>query len=142
MASIGENLHTFLSASTGVAAATTSSMTRAHAIEQNAITEPLILPKVWYQRASETEERDLSGAGGIIESRWDIEIYSEDIDEALAIGDAIKRVLNGHRGTFGTGTSLGAEVSDHDDDYVLKGLSSDEGAHVAALSATLFFNST
>lgn len=142
MASIGENLYTFLSASTGVAAATTASMTRAHAIEQNAITEPLILPKVWYQRASETEELDLSGSGGIVESRWDIEIYSEDIDEALAIGDAIKRALNGHRGTFGTGTALGAEVSDHDDDYVLKGLSSDEGAHVAALSATLFFNST
>lgn len=142
MASIGENLHAFLAASTGLAAATTADLTAEKAIEQNTIVDDPPTPRVWFMRSNETEELDLSGGGGLVQSVWDIEVYSEDIDEALAMGDAIKRALNGYRGVFGAGTSLGAEVSDHDDEYVLKGLSSDVGVHVAALSATLFFNST
>ncbi len=142
MATIGENLYTFLAASTGVAAATTADMTAELAIEQNKVSDDPPSPRIWFQRASENEELDLSGTGGIIQSEWDIEVSSTNVDESLAIGDAIKRALNGHRGAFGTQTSLGAEAADHDDDYLPKGLSSDEGLHVAALSATLFFNST
>lgn len=138
---IGEDLRSFLLSSTGVTAAVANSTTPG-VIEQNTIREYAPSPRIWYQRRNENEDLDLGGTGGIIESNWDIECHSEDPDEPFTIAAAVKSALHGHRGTFGSGSVQGVFVEDHDDDYIPKGVGSEEGLYVASFSARLFYAST
>jgi len=141
MASIGENLRSFITSSTGVLAVF-SGAAAPNAVLQNKLPYGPPLPRIWFGRASQEEEVDLSGTGGLVESSWNIEAISDDVDEALEIADAVKADLNGHRGTFGSGTVKGCFVEDHDDDYQPKGVGSEDGFYVAAISARIFFSTT
>jgi hypothetical protein len=114
-------------------------LTRAHVIEQNTIPENQPVPRIWYQRSSQEVERDAAGAAVLTRSTWDMEVISDDIDECLNIADAVKTRLDGHFGLFGSTseTVKGVFVRDHDDEYLVKGLGENEGAHVAALSVEI-----
>ena len=94
------------------------------------------------QRDSEHEETDLSGAGGLIESRWNIEVHTDEDDNRFDIADAIKRRMNGYYGAFGSRKVQGVFIEDHDDDYFPRGVGSEDGLYVAALTATIWFATT
>jgi len=138
MATIGENIRTVLVAdSTGVNALVSG---RVH---QNSVPESLTMPRVWYTRASSFEDMDNGGIGGLTDSSWDIECHAEDLDVALNLATAVKTLLNGKSGDFGSTADAdqvqGIFVEDHDDDYLPKGLgeNDDNHIHVAAISAQI-----
>lgn len=135
--SIGENLRTVLAATTGVAALV--STTSADRIHQNIIPKPMVRPAIWYTRAASEAEVDTAGNNMITDSSWDIECQAEDLDDCLSLADAVKTELNGKHGTFGDSSILGAFVTDHDDDYLPKGIGESDDAHIhlAALSVQI-----
>lgn len=141
MATIGENLRSHIVASTGVLAVF-SNVAADGRCEQNTLRMSAELPRVWYGRAAQNEPVDFGGGGGLAEAQWDIECHSDDINESLNIADAVKRSMNGIAGTFGSGTVLGIFVTDHDDEYLPRGIAGDEGIYVAAVQATIHFNTT
>lgn len=142
MASIGENLRTFITSSTALSTYF-DSLTTIGVVEQNTIREDAPSPRIWFQRNQQGEDLDLAAAGGLVESTWDIEVHSEtSADETLDITDALKTRLHGHLGAMGTQTVQGVFVEDHDDDYLPKGDASEDGLHVSALSARIFFATT
>jgi len=141
MASIGEDLRTHIVNSTACQALFTS-IAADGCVEQNTIRQQAPSPRIWYQRGSSEEPVDCAGVGGLVESTWDIECHSDDLDQALDLADAVKRRLNGHFGSFGTGRVMGVFVEDHDDDYIPAGVGSEEGLYVAAISARIIFATT
>jgi len=99
-------------------------------------------PRIWYGRTGASEEVDLAGDGGLTEEHFDLEVISDDLDEAQHIASVVKRFLNGKRGTFGTQTVQGVFVNDHNDDYIPRGISDESGLNVAAISITIWHEST
>ena len=138
MASIGEDIRTFIIGSTGVATHFAAIAAPA-VVEQNTIRQEAPTPRIWYQRDSEREETDLSGEGGLVESQWNIEVHSTSDDARFDIADALKTRMNGYYGPFGSRTVQGVFIEDHDDDYIPRGIGSEEGFYVAALSARIWF---
>ena len=141
MATLGENLRTLLVASTGLAAAWPSTgpgLGAPHAIEQNTIPERPPRPRIWYQRDSEVRDLYVSGEEGMRRSSWDLEVIGPDDAVVASITAALKARLHGFDGAMGTDHVQLVEVEDHDDDYLFRGLASDdEAAHVAALRITI-----
>jgi hypothetical protein len=141
MASIGEDIRSFLIGSTAIATHF-SNAAAAGVIEQNTIRESAPSPRIWFQRDEENEEADLSGERGLVESAWNIEVHSTGDDERFNISDAIKRVTHGDQITMGSRKVQSVRTRDHDDDYVPRGIGSEEGVYVSALHATIWFDST
>ncbi len=138
MASIGEDIRTFIVGSTSIATHFPA-IGKLGVVEQSAIRQDAPEPRIWFQRDSEHEETDLSGAGGLIESRWNIEVHTDEDDNRFDIADAIKRRMNGYYGAFGSRKVQGVFIEDHDDDYFPRGVGSEDGLYVAALTATIWF---
>lgn len=135
MATIGENIRAAMIAdSTGVEALVSGR------IHQNNVPESIVHPRVWFTRAASFEEVDNDGNGGLTDSSWDIECHALTLDAAESVADAVKTLLNGHRGAFGGDTVQGIFVEDHDDDYLPKGLGEDDNnhIHVASISAQIW----
>jgi hypothetical protein len=141
MASIGEDIRSFIVGSTSIATHF-SAIAKPGVVEQNTIRQEAPSPRIWFQRDNENEETDLSGTGGLVESLWNIEVHSTGDDERFNIADAIKRRANGYFGTFGSRKVQGVFVHDHDDDYFPRGVGSEDGLYVAAMAATIWFAST
>lgn len=141
MASIGEDLRTFIIGSTGIATHFPA-IGKIGVVEQNKIREDAPDPRIWFQRDRENEQTDLAGEGGLVESQWNIEVHSNDDDKRFEIMDAVKRRLNGYGGVFGSRAVQGVFVEDHDDDYFPRGVGTEAGLYVAAISATIWFTST
>ncbi len=140
MASIGENLRTFLVSSTAIQDLF-DDVTAKNVVEQTAWPENPPSPRIWYGRVSEEEPRDLDGCGGIVFSLWDIECQSTDLDEVLNIAAAVKTRLDAYAGLMGDQTVQGVFVTDHDDDYVWKSVGEDAGIDASALQVRIIFNS-
>lgn len=141
MADIGENLRTAIIGSTALRSAMPGYAVIG-AVEQDTYRETPPLPRIWFSRSIQNEEVDLSGTGGLEQSSWDIEVQSDSIGTAQQLASVVKRYLNGKRGVFGTQTVQGVFVSDHDDNYVPRSVSSEDGIYVAAMSADIWFAST
>lgn len=97
-------------------------------------------PYIYIQRAGTGHERTLDQAQGTwpFEERWDLECISDDPDELQSLADSVRR-LDSARGAFGVGGSIqGLFVEDQQDDYVPKGVNSDEGLDVAAFQITVY----
>lgn len=141
MASLGEDIRTVITGSTAVAAASTrwnaGALARVGVVEQNTVREQAPDPRIWFQREREETDWYLDADEGLTESTWNIEVHSSIDSERFAIADAIKSVLDGQYGTFGSRTVQSCFVEDHDDDYVPRGVASEEGVYVAALLATI-----
>lgn len=132
MSTIEENLRTYVLGSTEVAAAIGSRM------HQNTVHEGSELPFVWYARSTESIPRDLSGGGGITQTRFDLECVSDDLAEADSIGRAIRTRVDGYFGTMGDARCKGCFVEDKDDQYLPKSGGQDAGLHVIALGLNLW----
>lgn len=135
MATIGENLRTFVLESTGISAVVGTNM------EQNKIDQDTDTPFIYYSRTNEVEDRDQAANGGISEVTFSIQCVDEDIDASLALAALVKSRIDGYKGTMGTQRILGVFVSDRSDDYYTKPDGGDIGFHVAGLSAQIFYAS-
>lgn len=140
MATIGENLRTFLVESNDILAVF-SGAAAIDAVGQTSHPQDPPIPRIWYGRASQEEPRDFDGEGGLVFSLWDIEVQSDDNAEMIAIADAVKALLDGYSGAMGDQTIQGSFVNDHDDDYVWKSVGADDGIFAAALLVRIVFNS-
>lgn len=141
MADIAENLGTVIVGSTAILAVFPGAATP-NAVVQSVEPEYPPHPRIWYGRNGSNEELTLDAAGGLVEHTFDVEVISDDLDECQDIASVVKRYLHGKRGTFGTQTVQGVFVEDQTDDYVPRGLSGEEGLHVAALSVNIWHAST
>lgn len=99
-------------------------------------TEP---PYLWMQRAGASHERTLDQPQGEtpFEERWDLEAIAAEPDDLATLDEAI-RGLDSARGDFGDGRMQALFVEDQADDYVPKGVWSDEGLDVAAYQITVY----
>jgi hypothetical protein len=141
VADLAENLRSVVIASTAIAAEFTG-IAAPYAVIQGWEPQEDTLPRMHFARSSFSEEVDLNAEGGLTEQQFDLEVISDDLDEAQDIAHATRKFLNGKRGTFGTQTVQGVFVEDHNDDYIPKGVASEEAYHVAALAVTIWHAST
>jgi len=135
MASIGEDLRTFVLASTDVSADVGSRM------HQNVVpqAQQQTLPRIWYRRGGKADDLDLDGTKGqLIATTFDVECIAASVDAAMDLADVVHDRLHGYRGSFGGRTVKGCFIDDQDDDYEPKGIGSDDGLTVAALSLRIF----
>lgn len=130
--SIGEDLLTYLLADSSIASAVG---TRCH---QNKAPHGYDGQYIWFGRAATENADAIDDAAGTAPFRqyFDVECCSDDIDEAIDLADLVK-AKHLARGSFGAGTIQGVFVTDHADDYIPRGVNSDEGMHVAALQLEL-----
>jgi hypothetical protein len=132
MPDVAERLRTFLIAGGSVTAIV------AQRVHQGVVPESSEPPFIWYRRARTDEPRTLDGGSPSgFEQYFDIECVSEDLGEAQALAYAVRDRLNNYRGSFADSTVKGIFVEDHSDDYVPRSVSSDDVAHVAALSVQI-----
>jgi len=141
VASIGEDIRSFIVGSTSIATHFTA-ISKIGVVEQNKVRQDAPDPRIWFQRDQSNETTDLSGTGGLVESRWNIEVHSNSDDNRFNIMDAVKRRMNGYLGTFGSRSVQGVFIEDHDDDYFPRGVGTEDGLYVAAASAVIWFTST
>lgn len=141
MASIGEDIRAFIIGSTGIATHF-DAIGAIGVVEQNKIRQQAPDPRIWFQRDNSNEVTDLSGTGGLVESRWDIEVHTDVDGTRFDIADALKRRFNGYFGAFGSRSVQGVFIEDHEDDYFPRGVGKEDGLYVAAMSATIWFTST
>jgi hypothetical protein len=141
----GERLRTFIVNSTSIAPSThwTRPIGAPEVVEQDTLREHPPDPRIWFVRAGEEEELDLSGEGGLLETHWDIEVHSADQDAAKDIARRLRKRLRGYRGTFGSTSYsiMGAFVEDHDNDYDWRGVASEAVNYVSAMRARIFSSS-
>lgn len=109
-------------------------------IDQGVTTDP----KLWLQRTSSAEELFLNGSKtGLVETTFDIECISTNIDSCMDLADAVKDCLHGYQGKLGTGArAYLVEVEDHDDNYYPKNQDDDAGYHIAALAVRILHRSS
>ncbi len=141
MADIGENLRSVIVGSTAIRAVLTG-YAAPGAVTQEIEMENAPVPRIWYGRGGEENERELDGTSGLITSQWNVEVISDDLDECQDIAAAVRGYLDAKRGAFGTQTVLGTLVEEQNDEYTPQGVGSEEGFNVAALSVTIYYAST
>jgi hypothetical protein len=108
-------------------------------IHVGAVPEEIEPPYLWLQRAGVSHERVIDQRQGEepFEQRWDLECVVADPADLEPLANAVQR-LDCLRGKFGDATIQGLFVEDQQDDYVPKGVYSDEGLDVAAFAVTVY----
>lgn len=107
-------------------------------IQVNVNDQEAATPRVYIQQSSYTDDDMLySGADGMPNTSFDVEVIDEDITDCLSISQTIRKALKGYHGAFGSTWALGVFVEDHDDNYIPKGIDTDENFNVSALSVTI-----
>lgn len=128
MTQLGQDLRTFLLADSDISTAVGASR-----ISQNHVPETYDGLYVWFARAATEHERTIDQATGEEPFRqfWDLEVIGETLGDVL---DAAEHIvdLDASGGTFGAGTVQVLWVSDHNDDYLPRGIYSDEGLYVSS----------
>lgn len=110
--------------------------TRCH---YNHLPESSVMPHVWFRVPSDNEELTMDGVGGLHDAQVDIECAGLTEDSAQAVADVIKARLHGYAGAMGNVSAKGIFLADKDDDYVPFSNESDEGVHVIAFGATVWY---
>lgn len=129
-----EDIRTYVLGSTGVSSLVG---TRCHYTQ---LPQVSAYPHIWFRIASDTEERTMDGVGGLHEATVDMECVGASQSSVQNVADAVKTRLDGYRGTMGNMTCQAAFLRDKDDDYVPFSIQSDDGAHVAAFTLTLWYS--
>ncbi len=135
MANFPEDLRTLMTSTTAITALTSTRIHYNHSPQTSA------RPQIWFRTSSDTEERTLDAAGGLHEAFLDIECIGETEADAQAVADAVKNLLDGYRGAVTSHSAQGIFVSDKDDQYFPKSINSDDGRHVVAFDARVFYTS-
>jgi hypothetical protein len=149
MGTLGQDLRAHIVSSTAVAAALstdTAQITKSGVVEIDNIPEKPQRPRLWLSRQQENEALDLEGTALLVESDWTIEVISTDHTVRNNIVAKLKKRLRLDYATMGStaNSRLVQNLSnrDHDDDYLPRGLASDEGLYVSALAVTIHSTST
>lgn len=132
MSTIAENLRTYVVASTSINGVIAGRM------HVNAVPETSEMPRIWLGRTAEVVPRDLSGGGGITNTRFDLECFALTPDACIDLADMVRARLDGFFGAMSTSQVKGCFVEDKSDDYIPKGVGSDEGVHLSALGLNLW----
>lgn len=116
-------------------------------IHQNHVPETSRWPKIWLARSAENTPLSLSGeeagqSGVLTQTNFDIECISDDMGQAIDLGNKTKSALHGTKGSFGLGTVQGVFVSEKDDQYVPKGVGDDSPLHWTAMTVTVWHLTT
>lgn len=108
-------------------------------VHVNSVPEHVEAPYIWLRRARIAHERSLDQAQGEQphEEGWDLEAITDDPSEIDALADAVLGI-DSARGAFGYGTIQGLFIESQADDYVPRGLYSDEGLDVAAFQVAIY----
>lgn len=108
-------------------------------VHVRAVPQEIAPPYLWLARAGADLERTLDQAQGAepFETRYDVEAISDDPQELETLAQAV-RALDCAKGVCGSGTMQLLLVEDHTDDYVPKGVFSDEGLDVASFAITVY----
>lgn len=109
--------------------------TRCH---ENRAPEEYDGPYVFFARSTTQDEPALDDAVGTTPFReiYDVECISIDLGEAESIA-AVVRSGNLFRGTFGIGRVQGVFVRDHKQDYLPRGIASDDALNSATCEVEL-----
>ena len=135
MADAAENLRTFLLADSSLLASLGDQCNQIKALDAD--TYPFC---VYFRTGTDPDtDRTLNQSVGVSPFRkfFDVEIVSDDIDEAADIAERVKTYADGFSGTFGGTTIQGLFVEDHDDDYRSRAVADDEAVFVQALQLQL-----
>jgi len=135
MADAAENLVTFLLADSSLS---TSLGTRCNQIR--ALQDFAYPFAVLFRTGTDGDsERTLNQGVGVSPFRkfFNLEVVSDDIDEAADIAERVKAYADGFGGTFGDTTIQGIFIEDHDDDYQSRAVLDDEAVYIQALQLEL-----
>lgn len=129
MASLAENFRAFLLADPAIEAMVSGRVYEKHVPESSR------WPYIWFRRSGTENEDTTDATPGTPAFRhsFDVEIVSDDPDEAEALADLVK-AHHLHYGIFGEQTIKGLFVDDHSDDYERRNDMSDAGWHVPAVT--------
>ena len=127
--SLGEDIRARL-----LADATIRAAVGGQRVHRNTIPQTKLGTRIWFSRAGVEHEDVVSDGAGVqpFRERFDLEVIGDDLDDVDTTATAV-RALHKITGTFGAGTIQRMFVTDHQDDYVPRGVGTDEGAHVAAM---------
>lgn len=108
------------------------------------IPQQVVYPYIWLMRSGEILSDELCHPPSIESVSFDIEVVSDDINEAREVTDQVKEFLRTaelHSIEFVNSdeddqTVHGFLVEDHDDGYVPRNLDSDEQLHIGTLNLT------
>lgn len=132
MTTIGQDLRTFITASTSINDVISGRM------HQNKIDQSSTQDRIWYMRTNEDEALTLDGTGGLKNTDFDVECISDDAGTAITLAEKVKERTHGYNGTVGNQSAQGIFVTDKDDDYIPRTNESDDGNHVAALTVSIW----
>lgn len=128
MASVGVDLCKYLRSQSSIAAKVGRAVFHRH------VPQPAPRRFIYVVRTGLDNERCLGESGDpAFRHRYTAEAIADTETEADAIADLI-RAIDGASGTFGGRTVQAVFVDDQADDYEPKGIGSDLGYHIAAVS--------
>lgn len=141
MATMPQDLVTFLSATTAITGLVGTTATPGPRIFYNHVPQQSVRPYVTFRTNSDDEELTMDGAGGLHEADIDLECAADTETASQTLADAVKSYLHGYKGTFGSHSAKGTFLTAKDDSYEPFSVQSDEGAHVVAYSVKLWYTS-
>jgi len=128
MADLDQNLRSFLLADAPIAAITTN-------VHVNNVPDNKTKPYVWLQLDDESQQLNLGGSTGTIQSFFDCEATSTTLSQAKDLATKIKTALHGYTGSFGDQNVAYVEVTSRDDTYETRQDFGDfKNLHVSALT--------
>lgn len=134
MASIRSALFSYLSGKTGVTAIVGTSPVRLYPLARPQGGE---LPAMTYARVTGGHDHNLTAASGTAIPTFELDCFAETYAEADALAEAIRQVMQGFSGSFGTGGNAVAVkavlLDDESDGYDLPQDDSDRGAFFITL---------
>lgn len=133
MATMPEDLLNFIASSTAVSSLVSTRVHYSH------LPETSQYPHIWFKTTTDNEELTMDGVGGLHEAFVDMECAAASESEAQALADVLKPRLHGYKGTMGSSTAQAIFVSDKDDEYIPFSNQSDDGVHVVAFTAQLWY---
>lgn len=127
MSTLAEDLRSYLLANGSISSLTS----RVH--WNNVPEEPTDL-YIWFSRSGTDTDRTLDQEQGLApwSVSYDIECIGVDPGDTIALADAVQG-LDCDKGPIGSGTCQLILIGDASDDYVPRGVYSDEGLHVQVL---------
>jgi len=134
--SLGEDLRSYLIENENILAVFPD-IAEAGKLQQNKIDQGVGNPKIWFIRSGTEQVLFYGGEVAQTITRFDFEVISVDIDEALNISEVVKSELQGFSGLMGESHVELIEVEDYDDDYFPKN-DTDEGLNISAIKVSVY----
>lgn len=97
--------------------------------------------RIWFQRRNTVEELMLNEPSGMATTGFDVEVWSDDLNECQELARAIRQAVIGYRGMMGATKVYLAEYEDQEDDYQPRSARF-EGEHSSSLDVAILHKTT